>query len=205
MGTQHLMLYKFKSLNNIEQVFDIIINQRLYCGLINDLNDVREASMEMNASLQTGIYGLYSDMFKGQIQNIRVLSLTKSYKNHLMWAHYADGYKGVAICVRVIKTDFSPVIYKKRCPDYDKLIKKGKLSGLKETILFRKYKCWKKEEEYRHIQKEEYYRVCIKEVILGSRINEKIQEVLGLLCKEYGIAVSKLVVEKGIIKKEIIL
>lgn len=204
MSEDCLKLYKFKSLNNIEQVLDIIINKRLYCSLVSDLNDVREASMEMNASLQTGIYKLYNYNFAQEIQTTRVLSLTSRYKNHLMWAHYADGYKGVVIGLRVKRSDFSPVIYKKKCPDYDKLIMKGNLFGLKEIILFRKYKCWKKEKEYRHIQTDEHYRICIEEVILGSRVNEELKEVLVLLCKKYGNNVYKLVVEKEIIKKKII-
>lgn len=196
MSEDCLKLYKFKSLNNIEQVLDVIINKRLYCSLISDLNDVREASMEMNASLQFGIYELYVQNELQKLQSKRVLSLTSSYKNHLMWAHYADGYKGVVIRLGVKKSDFVQVTYEDKCPDLDVLIN-SKTIDLIPTILTHKYKCWENEKEYRCIQDDKYYSADVEEVIFGSRVNSEVKRALTILCEEYGISVSMLVVDKA--------
>jgi hypothetical protein len=40
-----------------------------------------------------------------------VCALTKSFDNHLLWAHYANGYSGVAIEVEIEDTDVTTVTY----------------------------------------------------------------------------------------------
>ena len=39
--------YKFRGIESLQFVFDIIVNKRLYCGSVAQLNDVREANTQM--------------------------------------------------------------------------------------------------------------------------------------------------------------
>lgn len=41
-----MILYKYRSLTNLEHVFDIILNQRLHCSTYPELNDPFEGIFE---------------------------------------------------------------------------------------------------------------------------------------------------------------
>lgn len=85
-------LYKFKSLRgNVDHAADILINNRFYAAPPSELNDPME--------------GLYKLLDLQESNNARLLttdaqricSFSKNYKESLLWAHYADGFRGICI------------------------------------------------------------------------------------------------------------
>ncbi|MXV14329.1 DUF2971 domain-containing protein [Hufsiella ginkgonis] len=138
------LLYKYRSLNNFKNFVDIILRNRLYASLYKETNDPME-----------GQYYYYQGNYDRRIlriirenkQNVRVCSLSRNNNNKLMWSHYADGQRGVAIGVMVDSdvVDLRPIIYEGL----------HHLSGeiderqAARTILIHKLNIWTYEEEER--------------------------------------------------------
>jgi hypothetical protein len=162
------MYYKYRDLKNYKYLLDIFLNQRLYSASFRNLNDNFEGQF------------LY-DFSKGnqrtrlnpvQQEHISICSFSKSFTNHLMWSHYADGHRGV-----VIGFEIDELIYKIEKVCYDGLIicdeLPKKFDELKKVFL-NKINDWKYEEEYRIItEKQDFINIQIKEVILGAETPEE--------------------------------
>lgn len=196
--SESLILYKFKPLKNIEHVFDILIHKRFYCSTINELNDIREASMEMNASLKVGLFYFYPDIFNAICKEFRILSLAETKDNHLMWAHYADGYRGIAIKVLVSKKEVIKVRYRGNALNIEKIANNHNIKDVAIKSLRYKYSCWRYEKEYRVIRTEnqlfdnKYFQaITIQSVILGPLIDKNIETVLIDLCRKEKIRVER--------------
>ena len=94
--------YKFRAVENLHFVIDILFNKRLYCCLAEVLNDIREADVRIGNDKGREIEIIkYGEEVGNQLKDIRVCALTKSFNSHLLWAHYAGGYTGVAIEVEL--------------------------------------------------------------------------------------------------------
>lgn len=100
MEDRSLLLYKYRSTNKIEYIEDILKNKRLYAALLEDLND------PMDGFLRFDIRKLFPDAHDlvCEVQEIsknwRIVSLSQSCENHLLWSYYADGFRGVAIGIK---------------------------------------------------------------------------------------------------------
>lgn len=104
--------YKFRSVDSLHFVVDILFNKRLYCCRADRLNDIREGDLRVvndrGRELQVIEYG---DAVSRQLKELGVCALTKSFDNHLFWAHYANGHSGVAIEVEVDDADVTDITY----------------------------------------------------------------------------------------------
>lgn len=114
-----MRLYKFKSLADFEFVADIIMNNRLYAADFRSLNDPMEGLFHNYGSKKSII-----DSIDAAKQKHLVCSLSKDCTSPLLWAHYADGFKGVCIEVEVNENILTPYIieYTKESPvvSYDR-------------------------------------------------------------------------------------
>lgn len=176
MKNKPIRAYKFRTLHNFENILDIFYNKRFYAAHYKDLNDPME-----------GTFKYEDDVEKKDIEHIernkehyRICSFSKSFDNILLWAHYADSFKGICIEVELRKnieylTDVSYGIFT-IANDLAKY--PGKLSDIAFTT---KNKAWKYEKEIRFITKNEYIYepdVNIKSVLLGIRTSETIKRIL---------------------------
>ncbi|WP_410877864.1 DUF2971 domain-containing protein [Myroides sp. DW712] len=170
------ILYKYRSIDNLKNFLDIILNNRLYAAYYKDLNDPQEGQYYyIKGELQKETRDkLYNN--KG---SYKICSLSKTSDNQLMWSHYANGHKGVAIGVKV--TDKAPSV----------LIKDINYSGLatlKEQdytsqsvidILSRKLEIWDYEKEVRvFIQNKSFIDVEVYEIIIGSKMSDNDKEFI---------------------------
>lgn len=187
-----MTLYKFKPLTDFEFVADIIINSRLYSADFRTLNDPMEGNVR---------YG--EDVDKYLIKSIeaakgahRVCSLTRHFKNPLLWAHYADGFKGICIEIDVDETiaHCEDVIYTPNIP----YVAKGNYSYnpsytniadiMAVSVLSRKFSVWNYEEEVRvlnnsgseHIDKG----ITVKSIYLGTNTSEMYKEIIRRITPE---------------------
>jgi hypothetical protein len=158
------MLYKYRTLHNFENVLDIIINQRLYAATFESMNDPMEGFY--NLSENVGADDL--EALESLMGQLKICSLTP-HKNHpLMWTHYADGARGVAIGVAVTE-DVNSVVYDS--VSYLTADKKSNIERAKKILTY-KAGWWKYEDEARvFVENSSYIDVVVKEVIFGEKIN----------------------------------
>jgi len=163
-----MKLYKYKSFSNFEFVADILINNQLYASHFEELNDPMEGDFD---SSYTG--GSYAKQLKESLDEVRICSLSKQKDNPILWAHYADGFKGVCIEIEVKEssslrkinyTPFNPVPFDQEDSVYDWTV----------AILSSKYEEWEYENEYRILHNEKYITKGFKitGIYLGARTSD---------------------------------
>ena len=174
------MYFKYLSLQNIGHVKDIFENKRMYAAEFEQLNDPME-----------GIYLYDAETFKqNQVEQLyrgkklyRVLSMSSSFDNMLLWSHYADGHKGIAIGVSLEQSEVEKVAY------VDTLSLNDINIGVAKTLLTRKLTPWAYEKEHRVlVQGTTFVPVEIRQVWLGIHIRDagkkRIQEFRDTYCKD---------------------
>lgn len=192
-----MLLYKFKSLHNIEYVFDILHNQRLFCTKYINLNDPFEglflASIQLMPPLSPFFiqkpYKLSTlkevDDLHTQLEHTKICSLSANLNDVRLWSHYADGHKGIAIAIDFsnIESDLHKVGYSAELPEFGNTLL---TSPMPPEVLSRKTNHWEYEAEYRIIQEQDYYPIngMIKTIYVGQRISNVHVELLKKITPE---------------------
>lgn len=173
-----ITLYKFRSLNNkedIDFVIDIFENNRLYAAKFNELNDPMEG-----VYLSEGLTPEQLESMKEEKLKHGIVSLTKTNTDGFMWVFYADQCSG--ICIEVVPDvtggwHSREIRYDTSLPVIKKGIKENYLSET-DNILTRKLKRWSYEKEVRYLSddilldKDRYFPIKISRVFLGHKIGE---------------------------------
>lgn len=166
---QPTILYKYRVLGSSielqnERTFEILETSEMYGSDYKGLNDPMEGYYKVNENQDRDII----DKLKSDKKELRICSLSKSNKNPLLWGHYANGNKGIAIGVRTFfpKDNLIKLTYGKQIPLFSDL---ERLSA--SEILSYKTTPWKYEKEWRVISKNSKIKVEIDHVILGMAIS----------------------------------
>lgn len=188
--------YKFKSALQVEHVLDILINQRLFCADWQKLND----PLEGRFSYFTDSKGIderkkrVSEIISSKKQ-IKVCSLSKVFDSHLLWAHYANGYNGVAIEVDLPEKDncIMEVKYERSFKTIDDAAVDSP-GNLAQKILCTKYQEWKYEREIRILNPGAYYTLerPASRLIVGQRVNPLLRDTLKMVCSENDVSFAKI-------------
>lgn len=161
------VLYKYRSLENFKAYVDIILKNRLYAAKYKKLNDPMEGQYlykngELNIDIRNQLYE--------EKNNIRICSLSRVNNNELMWSHYANGQRGIAIGVEINRQK-----YQVKQVQYNGLpyIQNHNLNNHTAIdILSNKLEIWNYEEEERvFIYGRHFINVKIKEIILGRAMS----------------------------------
>jgi hypothetical protein len=184
-------LYKYRSLNNIEFVLDILSNERFYCPRVDELNDPFEGvymSSPPRGIPGTKLYHL-SENIRPRLARIndpfdkgtsrRICSLSANPNDVRMWSHYADGHKGILIEVELDENDEN--LHRIEYVQHLKATSHTILTPLNlMNILTRKSYHWESEQEYRVIHEAEYFNVKgkISSVWLGLRTPRLLRELI---------------------------
>ena len=170
-------LFKYRSLDNFEFFVDILLNQRLFATSYENMNDAME-----------GIYynfGLPKQKLKDIKENkdsLKICSLSQAENDPLLWAHYANGSRGVNLEVEItghdldikeISYDGVPTI--KECINTQQTAKE---------ILTHKHESWKYEQEVRVFTTKQYVKIKIIRIILGEKISREHKELISSLVKK---------------------
>ena len=96
-----MKLYKFRSLDNLEFVLDILLNEQLYCSTYESLDDPLEGLFytiinPLGTSMKLLQYKCI-DGLPTYNSDLRICSLSSSFRDIRMWSHYASGHTDVAI------------------------------------------------------------------------------------------------------------
>lgn len=165
------LLYKYRDLQNFRFVVDILLKSRLYAAQYFDMNDPMEGHY-----LYRGSSELDQDIKRrlaGEKKKVRIVSLSRDPANELMWAHYANGHRGVAFGVEPIvdpTTEVRPVEY-----DGPARLGRESLSSMNAIeILSHKLEVWQYEQEERlFVSGPLYAHVHVRELILGRKMSKQ--------------------------------
>ncbi len=157
------LLYKYRGLDNFRNFVDILLKNRLYAAKYKDLND----PMEGQYYYQTGeLNRNIRDKLLEEKGELRLCSLSKIKDNQLMWSHYANGQRGVAIGLRIDSTQYTvrPIQYNGlayiRNQDFN--------DQTAIEILSHKLEIWNYEEEVRIFVRDKHFiDITVEEVITG--------------------------------------
>jgi Protein of unknown function (DUF2971) len=187
-----------------EHALDVIRNQRLKVSQLHDLNDPFElTAVELSDREFRNEY----KMFKREMaEKYGILCFSKTWKSPLLWSHYANRHKGVALEFEVLDSVAHSVTYRRNryvlnyemqsghTPPFDKRDIQG--------IWLTKYKQWEYEDEVRVIlRKTECYKqgamyfyrlgqdIHLKGIVLGPLCDIPIIEIENSLPKNLRISV----------------
>jgi len=161
------ILYKYRSLDNFKNFIDIILKNRLYAAKYKDLND----PMEGQYYYRTGeLDRNIRDRLAEEKGELRLCSLSRVNNNELMWSHYTNGQRGVAIGLRIDDTQYTV-----RPIQYNGLASIRNQNFNDQTaieILSHKLEVWNYEEEERiFVQDRHFIDVQVEEIILGRAMS----------------------------------
>jgi len=151
-------LYKFRALedgNNLERIKDIIVGDGFYCTDFLGFNDMNEGVYSHNASNK--------DIEIDNKLEYKICSFSEegALSSELMWGHYANAGKGIAIETTVKNWDDLHKV------DYEN--GNDNLNDI-ESILTRKSTNWEYEEEWRYLKKSNEQCIklgCISKIYFG--------------------------------------
>ncbi len=187
----YMKAYKFRASSQIPFALDIIFNNRLYCSDWRTLNDPMEGMFVYSyRSSDEHDYIKDVDEIVRQKKRLKVCSLSKTFDCHLLWAHYASGFDGLAIEVEL--PEESPFVkHVEYRGVFGYVAFDGTLSPSQaaEQVLSSKYNEWQYEQEVRILQENEWYRLesPVSRVIAGHRMNPALFEALRIICGHKGI------------------
>ena len=174
-----MKLYKYRSLQSLWHCLDIVVNQRLYCAPWIELNDPLEGRYEVYFGNKVKDQERLVGKVERKRQKFRIASLPSDLTNFLLWSHYADGHKGVAIEVEVPERhpDLVQVIYSPFSSIFSDAIQ------LKEDmrhIFNGKTEEWEYEREYRIVTTREHFKLDspVQKVPLGPLVPEDHRKIL---------------------------
>src|SRR5579884_2279225 len=190
-----MLAYKFRSASQLHFALDIILNNRLHCSDWRELNDPMEGQFAY--SYRATDEQDHSEEVAEIISHKRrllVCSLSRTFNCHLLWAHYASGFSGLAIelelpewadNVRVVeyREVFGHVLF-------DRVVDPAQAA---EEILSSKYNEWAYEQEVRILQPGKWYPLHnrVKRVIAGHRMDPAVFEALRIACKDRKVALTR--------------
>lgn len=180
-----MTLYKFKSLDEFEFVADIIMKDRLFSTEFTNLNDPMEGVFEYDSDVSRNIILSIVDEKKKH----KICALTKNYHNPILWAHYANSFKGVCIEVEINEEILNPyeIRYLPFTPivtnEYDNIINfPQEPDQWAISALTRKFEDWAYEEEVRLLNNNDspYIEdgVQIKSILFGVHTSDTYKKII---------------------------
>lgn len=173
------MFYKYRTLDNFQFVLDILVNQRLYAATFEEMNDPMEGFYTADPDIPDESL----NALKVEQKGLKFCSLSKYHYSPLMWAHYANGNRGIAIGIEVKDdADLREVIY----GTHSHLVasKPTTIERAKDVLSF-KADFWRYEDEIRvFADKGNYISVKVKEIIFGERADRTQKALLKNIVKK---------------------
>ena len=204
-----IRLYRYRSLENgkLEREIEAIRGRYLFCSPYAELNDPMEGSFESSKILRDSAQ---YDQIKASITDrkaeIGMCSFSEVENHELMWAHYADQFKGICVSYHLSRLlrhmndriQFVRMFYSEKVPR----VASGRKppEEIAKMILSYKNYRWLYEREWRMFANRGRAgygeHSCIARIYLGSRIDQgHRQRILDDLCP-LGIKVSDMSVAK---------
>ena len=217
-------LYRYTGLNRVdpdsnERIFSFDTDN-LYLLKNGNQNDIFEGIAQTDYGFTT------IEECITALSNVALLKcFTEDPRNNLMWAHYADSYKGICVEYDIrraseeVKKMLFPVVYRKKPEHFISVdeILSGKERGDKDYlrdskgIFSEKPFCWKYEKEWRIIRDDGacgnkwdaekkgalLEMICPSSIILGCMAKPEFEKAVREHCEECRINLYKMKKDKG--------
>jgi hypothetical protein len=151
-------LYRYRSLTNFELEIEAIERGFVYCSTYRAMNDPMEGFYSSSKLLQNSpeLNDVRIGILSGK-RGIGICSFSEVFNHELMWAHYADQFRGICIAYdffnlrRCLPPDvsFSRVYYNEEAPQIGRTKLPRNLDETTKTILSYKNHRWLYEREWR--------------------------------------------------------
>jgi hypothetical protein len=199
-------LYRYRELKKFDRELSAIKKATLYCGPYKDLNDPMEGFYSSSPRLrESDSYSRIRQVIADEKSKLGICSFSEVHNNELMWAHYADEYRGICIAysfnslrhnlgddvefVRMSYSDKAPTLHSKETSEY----------LAKRALSSKNYK-WLYEREWRMFASTgviSYHRDrCVSCVYLGSRIDPEHSRLIRHEMKSLGIQTKSMSLER---------
>ena len=178
------VLYKYRAFSNFENLVDIIVNSRLYAASYDKMNDPMEGGYSFPATYSNE----QIDALEKVIAKQKFCSLSASSDIDLMWAHYANGNRGICIGVVLKSTRKAGEAYQVIYDGQPNLIHGCDKNDQDRArkILRHKSDCWRYEEEVRVFSNDGHLvDVEVKEIIFGKRTDTQLKPLVEALVKAF--------------------
>ena len=91
-------LYRYRSLANFEREMETLQQSYIYCGDYSQLNDPMEGIFDLGNTLaETRASRSVKRAITAVTAHVGIGSFCEAHDNELMWAHYADQFRGICI------------------------------------------------------------------------------------------------------------
>lgn len=182
-----------------KDAIDDLENERIKISVINELNDPFELLPYLRYD-EKEKRQRYVDIREKVSKKYGLLCFSKIWGEPLLWGHYAEKHKGVAIGFEILKDEILRVEYSPELKrtKFDLMDNQEDNKKLILDLAQIKYQKWSYEEEYRILVKEKHYtningihfldfkgRLKVKEIILGSFFNEDRYDKMIELTKKF--------------------
>lgn len=177
--------------------FEALEKRRLKVSTIEDLNDPFEFqnNTSENGSLRRAWHSAIADVFERN----GLISFSREWKNPVLWSHYADSHRGIALGFDVVVSHLAAVEYtstRRELGNIENLSRDQKVELIKRATRT-KFSHWSYEDEERIFvrldkidpNKKMYFyafssEMTLREVILGPRFMGSSEEIRKLLNPE---------------------
>lgn len=190
-----MIAYKFRAPSQIEFSLDILFNNRLYCADWGTLNDPMEGVFTYSHhATDEKDYSTFLGEIASEKQKLKVCSLSKTFDCHLLWAHYAAGFTGMAIEVELPDStpDIVDVQYRGVFANVA-IANETAAAATARSVLGSKYSEWEYEREVRVLQPSTWYKLPkpVRRLIVGHRMNPSLFEALRIVCEKKEIVINR--------------
>lgn len=174
------------SLNNLWYVLDIAVRKRVYCAHWTQLNDPLEGHYELYFRSKDDLRRThFEDALTSNRDRHRIASFSEDSSHSLLWSHYADGHKGVALEVEIDADD--PTLTKILYSDFYSVFTEETDVTLNHPHVFNgKTPEWEYEKEWRIVTTAEYHSLdtpCSR-ILLGPLVPPDRRETLQRILPE---------------------
>lgn len=203
-----MRVYKYRG-GNFERDLESLEKNSYWSPKFDDLNDPCETLINTDPfKIQSKTFAkLFSkekseqflevekalhNLFEVKKKGIGIYSLSKTFKDELLWAHYADSHKGFCIeydlellanSYKSFETFSFPVIYNKKPPEYGlRDINNTKSQQVVQKLAGYKSKRWNYEQEHRIVTgfygEHPYDPNCLKSIYFGLNMDESEKDLM---------------------------
>jgi len=181
------MLYKYRGLSNLQFALDIFINHRLHAAGYKDLNDPMEGQYNY---IRGTLEPWQRDQIFGQKNQYRLVALSETFNNVLMWSYYAESHTGMVVGVEITQphAETLPIDY---VDDLNIELEHGDIA---QRVLSKKLKLWHHEREHRVFVRQQFVSVDIRELYFGVGTRPNVKELVSAVAHAFcpGIQISTL-------------
>lgn len=87
-----------------ERELDAIERGQIWCSTFDRMNDPMEGFYRADAQTRRKVdYSRFVDSVRSEKLGLGIASLSETWDNELMWAHYADGFRGICVTYKLVR------------------------------------------------------------------------------------------------------